>query len=965
MNLTQNKLALREFRALSQVKNIRNPNLVTIHGIWLKDKSGSVSNFGDSGEPDSVWLKAHGDELVIAMDLGEETLADRLEKSRKAGLPGIPIRQLLDFMADAARGIDYLNQANPESGPAHAPIQHCDIKPHNLLLVGGCVKVCDFGLARAADVHARASSAGVATIAYSPPEYLVTAKASHSSDQYSLAVTYYELRTGRMPFKEPIGHYELISAIAEGKLDFSRLPSSEEKAVLRKATSVDPKERYGSCRELVRELRRAVGATDPRSGSSKEFFICPTAPGAGDEIVPHYHLVKRIGGGGFGEVWEATGPGETPAAIKIVSDLEGLAGHELQALELVKSVRHLHLLELHGYWLIDANSLIIPREARGKPDAPPAKRLVIATQLADQNLRQRLEECQHESGSASGIDPKELLHYMRQAAEAIDYLNSPRHRTSTDLHIRAIKPNEVSEGSGSARQAAVQTVTAGAKDEQKDSSGRTLQPSLRRETASPGGTTELPQRECSPESTSSELLLPLELPEEPATTVESVEKELHSIQHRDIKPENILLLGQDVKVADFGLAKVLQGSMAALRTQSSAITVAYAAPEFFYGNVTKWSDQYSLAIAYCHLRTGRLPFSGANRAKVMESHKQGKLDLSALSEAESRIIQRATALKPEDRYSTCTEMINELERAISPRAQPVSDGGNRWRWLVVAGLAAATIAVVCFLVFRPKPAPPPVDWMPELCRESIDSQINIVGTEKLRTRIEFYDKDVFKKNDLVIPFRLVERTPDVSVANFYMMENKVSNDLFQAALGDPDFQEILAKFEKDHPRTIRRKWEPKPKQTEARLPVFRVSAAEAYCFAAWLGGNLPTREQWDKAIGFYHLSRQNQTWKGFKEGPIAIGRTEPMEVGTAGGDVSVYSCRDMFGNGKEWTRDAANGKVGPANADPDLGVFLRGASFRSDKPFSLQSLAVGSNPLREKFGSTSEAIGFRVVLERR
>src|SRR5205085_7438564 len=79
-----------------------------------------------------------------------------------------------------------------------------------------------------------------------------------------------------------------------------------------------------------------------------------------------------------------------------------------------------------------------------------------------------------------------------------------------------------------------------------------------------------------------------------------------AIQHRDIKPENILLVRDVVKVGDFGLAKVLEGTSAVIHADSSGMTPSYAAPEVFGSKVTSWSDQYSLALTYYTLRTGKM-----------------------------------------------------------------------------------------------------------------------------------------------------------------------------------------------------------------------------------------------------------------------------------------------------------------------------------------------------------------------
>src|SRR5262249_59499012 len=67
----------------------------------------------------------------------------------------------------------------------------------------------------------------------------------------------------------------------------------------------------------------------------------------------------------------------------------------------------------------------------------------------------------------------------------------------------------------------------------------------------------------------------------------------HQLQHLDIKPQNLFLVHSHVKVADFGLVKQLEG----VRTQvTSGMTALYAPPETFEGQVSRFCDQYSLAI---------------------------------------------------------------------------------------------------------------------------------------------------------------------------------------------------------------------------------------------------------------------------------------------------------------------------------------------------------------------------------
>jgi serine/threonine protein kinase len=156
-------------------------------------------------------------------------------------------------MADAARGLDFLNDARHEvDGKSRVRIMHRDVKPQNLLLVGGALKIGDFGLSRLLD-GSRATVTGGLTAGYAPPE-LFRRKVAPGSDQYSLAVTYYYLRTGKLPFEgDPL---QMMYAHMHAAPDLSALPR-RERAVVARALAKDAKERWPSCTAFVSALKQA------------------------------------------------------------------------------------------------------------------------------------------------------------------------------------------------------------------------------------------------------------------------------------------------------------------------------------------------------------------------------------------------------------------------------------------------------------------------------------------------------------------------------------------------------------------------------------------------------------------------------------------------------------------------------------------------------------------------------------
>jgi serine/threonine protein kinase len=442
------KQGMKEFKSLRLVKRIHHPNLVPILAFWLVDADGvplddeSIdllgSNLLDSRQVGSATATmqfnvARAELLIIAMGLGEQNLLDVLKEYQAKGLTGIPLEELLDYMEGSARAIDFLNTPRHNLGGAQpAAIQHCDIKPQNIMLVGDAVQVCDFGLARSlSDVR---STSVAASIAYGAPELFWENKPTHATDQYSLAITYYELRTGHLPFGADAAAIEVMQAHRDGKLDLHYL-NDAERAVIKRATDPSPSGRFERTIDMVRALQRAShGGLHGVEGQPRvsSIGIRSSFIQTGREIVPGYTLLEHLfHPDARTDVWSSSAAGGTPQAMWIY-DLAAAAGAvDREALSLIQTLtNHPRLSRLSRWWLLNAAGQDVTNETG------QAGTLAIAGELTRTNLAHRVEECRQFRGN--GIPVDELLAYMQQVAEGVDAFNDPTHPLGTSRRVALV-----------------------------------------------------------------------------------------------------------------------------------------------------------------------------------------------------------------------------------------------------------------------------------------------------------------------------------------------------------------------------------------------------------------------------------------------------------------------------------------------------------------------------------------------
>ncbi|MCE9532558.1 MAG: protein kinase, partial [Planctomycetes bacterium] len=459
------------------------------------------------------------------------------------------------------------------------------------------------------------------------------------------------------------------------------------------------------------------------------------------------------------------------------------------------------------------------------------------------------------------------------------------------------------------------------------------------------------------------------------------------VSHRDIKPQNLLSLQGFAKVADFGLAR---GQDEKLEEASVVCgTPYYMAPEVWMQQISSQSDQYGLAATYAHMRIGKPLFTGTFH-EIFMHHIGSVPDLDSLPPAERAVLLQALDKKPDQRFPSCVAFAQALKEATTPIGAVVVP--DRRRFLKIAAIPAIlALATAGYLIANKgskddkpsNPAPPPepkVSWQPKGWEP--ENEDDIVTDRNTR---RFYRRLVRDVGGQKVTMVVVPRTGSTDPKTFYMMENKVWNDLYAVFAASEQSGILFKRYsspqvglekmvsgEQLWRRGALSESHPDPEMApyfgvegaKGRLPVFRITVTEAHCFAEWMDGRLPRRKQWLKAAGQGEDTRVGPfTGAATDTNGLAINlRNGPWPVEQGNRDVSIHGCRQMATNGEEWTRDL-QGETTVIPLDRKLSsqrVHLLSQSYLSAEPLTFEAMAI---PRLKDCTENSVEVTFRVVLE--
>lgn len=229
-----------ELRGISNCLNFKHPNLIHLYDLRTDDR---------------------GDHWLVMEYVQGEPLSAVLQQHPQ----GLPTEQARDWFLQVAHAVAFLHD--------HAVI-HRDIKPGNVFVENGTVKLGDYGLSKTVTSTSLTQSANVGTVYYMAPE-VGRGSCTKQVDIYACGVMLFEMLTGEVPFRGD-SWAEIALRHQTDMPELKNVPAAYL-PILEKALNKRPEFRYADMAEMIQAVE-AIGQATPTNSLEQPMLIADAAP---------------------------------------------------------------------------------------------------------------------------------------------------------------------------------------------------------------------------------------------------------------------------------------------------------------------------------------------------------------------------------------------------------------------------------------------------------------------------------------------------------------------------------------------------------------------------------------------------------------------------------------------------------------------------------------------------------------
>jgi serine/threonine protein kinase len=294
--------------------------------------------------------------------------------------------------------------------------------------------------------------------------------------------------------------------------------------------------------------------------------------------------------------------------------------------------------------------------------------------------------------------------------------------------------------------------------------------------------------------------------------------------HRDFKPSNVLIDKFDnCLLTDFGIAKLIEMTSHLTHTGGILGTPTYISPEQGSGElIDNRSDIYSLGVVLYQMVVGDVPYKADTPMAVIFKHIHDPLPLPRqkvpdLPEPVERVILKALAKNPDDRYSTAFDLVNALQGAIDQPTAPIQE-------VQEPDLDLEPTEVVRETISEPPEEPRPEIVKPKVVEEkkTLPRRVWVYGVLVIFLLAIFAGSGWYYYNNIIISEPILKVNSNPSGADVYVDGGHVGVSPVQVEELKPGTHKILISkdryqdyeedlfIQKGKPRIIQAKLAPKP-----------------------------------------------------------------------------------------------------------------------------------------------------------